>query len=80
MFLKQYLRILILKLQYKKQKRTKTMEQSKNTKTKVSYSIDTDILNKFNELAKEKGFNKSQVINILMKRFIEEQENFNLMK
>ncbi len=56
------------------------MEQSKNTKTKVSYSIDTDILNKFNELAKEKGFNKSQVINILMKRFIEEQENFNLMK
>lgn len=56
------------------------MEQSKNTKTKVSYSIDTDILNKFNELAKKKGFNKSQVINILMEKFVEEQENFNLMK
>ena len=45
------------------------------TKSKVSYSIDTAILHKFNELAKKEGYNKSQVINKMIENFIKDKSS-----
>ena len=41
-------------ISYTYSKKGKKMEQ-KSAKTKVSYSVDTVVLKKFNELAKKKG-------------------------
>lgn len=43
------------------------------TGKKVSYTIDTDILNEFNKIAKAKGYNKQRTIENLMKIFIESE-------
>jgi len=41
---------------------------------KASYSINEKVLKDFNELAKSKGYNKSQLITIMMKDFIEKEK------
>jgi len=46
----------------------------KNRK-RVSYSISKDILKKFNELGKKLGSNKSKVVEILIERWIKENDN-----
>lgn len=48
-------------------------KKTTNTKTKVSYSVDIDVLKRFNELAEREGYNKSQVVNNLIKKFVEEK-------
>ena len=42
---------------------------------KVAYSIDIEVLEQFNNLAKAKNYNKSQTINNLIKVFIEKESS-----
>jgi len=43
------------------------------TGKKVSYTINTDVLDEFNRIAKIKGYNKQRTIENLMKMFIESE-------
>ena len=45
-----------------------------NKTKKASYSIDEKVLKEFNELARKKAYNKSQLITRLMKHFMEKVE------
>ena len=40
-------------------------------KKKVNYNVNTEVINKFNELTKIKAINKSQLIENLIKKWIE---------
>ena len=54
-------------------KKSLAVKKKNNTK-KVSYSLDIDVLEKFNKIAETKGYNKSKTVNNLIRAFIE-QEN-----
>jgi len=45
----------------------------KNSKKKVSFNIDIEIVEAFNELAKIKKYNKSQTVGNLLKSFVEQE-------
>ena len=47
---------------------------AKNEKKKVTYTLDSDILSQFNQIAKTKKYNKSQTINNLIKLFINTED------
>ena len=47
----------------------------KGLKKKISISIDIDILEEFNELAKKMKYNKSQTITNLIKVFVQNEKN-----
>jgi len=47
------------------------MAVKKHQKAKMSITIDRDIFEKFNEIAKANKYNKSQTISNLIKMFIE---------
>ncbi len=42
---------------------------------KVSYSLETDVVEQFNKIAKNKNYNKSQTVNNLIKLFIKKEMN-----
>ena len=48
---------------YKKQKRKKTS----------TFTIDVNVLNEFDDFAKRNGINKSQVVEDLIKEFLQKQ-------
>jgi len=50
------------------------VQKTKKTK-KVSYSIQTEVLDEFNKIAKAKDYNKSQTINNLIKMFNEKENS-----
>lgn len=46
----------------------------KGLKKKISVSLDADVLDEFNKLAKTNRYNKSQTINNLIKVFVENEK------
>lgn len=44
------------------------------TKKKVNFNVNIKILNEFNKLSKEKSINKSQFIENLIKKWIQENK------
>lgn len=48
---------------------------SKIIKKRTSYNISESILNKFNEISEKNAMNKSKLIEILIDKWIKEQEN-----
>lgn len=44
-------------------------------KSKASYSIDLDVLNEFDKLCTAKKYKKSQVVENLIKMFIEQEKS-----
>ena len=47
----------------------------KGEKKKISISIDIDVLEEFNKLAKANRYNKSQTITNLIKAFVEREKS-----
>ena len=47
----------------------------KGLKKKISISIDIDILEEFNKIAKANKYNKSQTVSNLIKAFVENEKN-----
>ena len=47
---------------------------TKYNKKKMSITIDIDLLNEFNKIAKQKKYNKSQTISNLIKVFLENEK------
>jgi hypothetical protein len=45
----------------------------KQKSKKANYTLDADVLDKFNKLAKQKKYNKSKTVNNLIKIFIEKE-------
>jgi len=50
-------------------------KKKKTTTKKVSYSLDINVSNEFNKVAKAKGYNKSRTVNNLIKNFLENEAN-----
>jgi hypothetical protein len=48
------------------------MKNKYKTKTKVNYSINSEIVNSFNDLADKKSVNKSKLIGQLIQKWINE--------
>ena len=48
-------------------------QAKKTEKTKVSYSISKDIIDSFNKVANKKYYNKSLIVEELLKIFIEKE-------
>lgn len=46
-----------------------------STKIKVNYSVNKDIIKKFDKLTKEKAINKSRLIEIFISEWIEKNKN-----
>lgn len=49
------------------------------TKTIINYSINKDLLKEFNRIAKEKAINKSGLIELYIKKWVEEQKTINIL-
>ena len=51
------------------------MKKNNNyTKKVINYSINKDLLKEFNRIAKEKAINKSGLIELYIKNWVEEQK------
>lgn len=48
------------------------MKNNYKTKTKVNYSVNSEIINNFNNLADKKSVNKSKLIGQLIQKWIDE--------
>jgi len=44
------------------------------TKIKVNYSVDKNLIEKFNKVAKQKAINKSALIELFIKDWVNQQE------
>lgn len=43
-------------------------------KTRITHTVDNNISKKFDEITKKKGFNKSKVVQLLIEKWIKENE------
>ena len=50
-------------------------KKKKTTTKKTSYSLDIEIVEAFDKLAKSKGYNKSRTVNNLIKNFLESESS-----
>jgi len=48
-------------------------KKRKTTTRKASYSLDKEVVDAFDKLAKSKGYNKSRTVNNLIKNFLENE-------
>ncbi|NOQ32523.1 MAG: CopG family transcriptional regulator [Helicobacteraceae bacterium] len=55
----------------------KEILSKKVNKKKVSYSLDAEIVETFTKIAKEKKYNKSQIIENLLKSFLQREQEQN---
>jgi len=40
---------------------------------RVSYSVNSDVINEFNKIAKNKKYNKSKIIENFLRKFVEQE-------
>ena len=52
----------------------KEVLSTKPNKKKVSYSLESDIVETFNKVARAKNYNKSQIVENLLKSFLEREQ------
>jgi len=45
------------------------------TKVRTSFNVDYEVLNEFNKIAKSKNYNKSQIINNFLKKFLGQEKS-----
>lgn len=51
------------------------IKKTRVNKIRASYNIDCEILKEFNKISKSKNYNKSQIINNFLKKFVEQEKS-----